>query len=468
MSDEYLPSAPSALVSWAHRDSGWDDDQAEAWISQVLQFSSLLVENGVNVVLDLWNDSDPTIDWTRWGPEQVASCDFVIIATSQAWKERWEGSNHPTQGAGAVAEANALKGRFNRDQEEFQNRTIIVLLPGAQEADIPMDLHHLFRQQVKELTSDGIEGTLRALFGSPRYERPTLGSQPAFSRAPHVQAVATPAAQDIASKRAELDSETDEGKMLSAVHFEKPAPPTPRELTPAEALSSRLDHQILGEVFKAWDADTELFKKVGVDPTRQLVIDALSTATHSGLISTKGPRVTVFDTDFQIRFELQENPGNTTLRLHLLSASGNQLETISWTDDLDVVQLLAIISQRIFEQPYFDGALGFFPSSIISGISELMVSASEGRKGWRMGARQSFEKLIQIVDDYWVVTDSRIFPKDRPYYTIAISRVDEMDWAEHIKGKRWNGESGIDTALAVARQLHQEEVESASASELTR
>lgn len=444
---------PSALVSWAHKNIGWNDKQAEAWISHVLQFTSLLVENGVDAELDLWNDSDPQIDWTRWGPEQVAKSDFVIIAISQAWKERWKGSNNPTQGAGAVAEANALKGRFNTDQGDFQKRTIIVLLPGATEEDVPQDLHHLFRITVDDISLEGIEGVLRALFASPKYEKPPLGSQPTFSKVLHSKPTPTPRPQDVASKRAELDAEDGDGVAVTSVHFEKPSAPPVLALTAAEELSNKLDAQILDGVFQSWDNETELFRKLAVEPTRQLVVDALDIAIRSGLISAIGPRIPIFDTSFIAVFKLGEQEGGSELTLHLETETGKSLASVPWTADINEVEFLAIFSQRIFEQPHFDGALGFFPSSILSGLSNLLVLASEGRKGWRMGSRHAYRKLIQLVDDFWVVSEDRIFPKDRPYYTIAMSRIDEMDWSDHIKGKRWEGESGIDEALQIARKL---------------
>lgn len=448
---EHLP--PSALVSWAHKNIGWDDTQAEAWISQVLQFASLLVGNGIDAELDLWNDSDPQIDWTRWGPEQVAKSDFVIVAISQAWKERWEGSNNPKQGAGAVAEANALKGRFNTDQEVFQKRTIIVLLPGATEDDVPQDLHHLFRITVDDICLDGIEGVLRTLFASPKYEKPPLGSQPAFSQVLRSKPTPTPSPQDVASKRAELDAEDGDSVAVSSVHFERPSAPPDHAPTAAEELSNKLDAQILDRVFQSWDNETELFRKLAVEPTRQLVVDALGIAIRSGLISALGPRIPIFDTSFIAAFKLGDQENGSELTLHLETEMGDSLATVPWTAEVNEVEFLAIFSQRIFGQPHFDGALGFFPSSILSGLSDLLVLASEGRKGWRMGSRHAYRKLIQLVGDFWVVSEDRVFPKDRPYYTIAMSRIDEMDWSDHIKGKRWDGESGIDEALQIARNI---------------
>jgi hypothetical protein len=164
----------TALVSWAHRNPGWSDAEAEGWILSVVRFASLLCENGIDAELDLWHESDTRIDWTRWGQQQVRDRDLVVIVMSRAWKERWEGTNSPKQGAGAVAEADALKGRFNNDQSEFQRRTIVVLLPGVSDDLIPFDLHRLNRVRIERLDPDGIAGVVRLFSGKPRFVKPEV------------------------------------------------------------------------------------------------------------------------------------------------------------------------------------------------------------------------------------------------------------------------------------------------------
>lgn len=146
-------------------------------------FAELLVGNGVDADLDLWHQHDTGIDWTRWGQRRVNECDFVIIAISTAWKQRWEGTNAPTVGAGAAAEADTLKGQFNTNQEEFQRRTLVVLLPGVSLQDLPADLHRLNRSVVSTIDAAGIEDLLRKLTNQPLYARPPLGQRPALPSA---------------------------------------------------------------------------------------------------------------------------------------------------------------------------------------------------------------------------------------------------------------------------------------------
>ena len=113
------------FISWAHSNVDWNDEQEQQWTAQAHAFAELLVHNGFpNTEIDLWHLDSPEPVWTRWGPQQIEIADFVVVLLSNAWKERWEGTNDPTVGAGAAGEANTLRGIFQRNQQEFQRKEI--------------------------------------------------------------------------------------------------------------------------------------------------------------------------------------------------------------------------------------------------------------------------------------------------------------------------------------------------------
>lgn len=176
--------APTALISWAHRNTGWTDDETAQWQRNVESFAALLRTHGVETDLDLWHAHESTIDWTRWGQNKVRDSDFVIVAISEAWRQRWLGTNAPTVGAGAVAEADALKGIFGRDQAEFQRKTMLALLPGVASDLVPEDLYRLARFPIGDLSRGGIDDLLRTLFDAPRHSPPPVGVAPTFDEPP--------------------------------------------------------------------------------------------------------------------------------------------------------------------------------------------------------------------------------------------------------------------------------------------
>jgi hypothetical protein len=131
------------MVGWAHANTDWNQNQTAEWEQAVKEFAQLLRICGVDADLDLWHLSETSIDWSRWGPDKVRTSEFVIVVVSEAWKQRWQGTNAPTVGAGAVAEADPLKGIFGTNQAEFQSKTLLALLPGVPRDVVPKDLHRL-------------------------------------------------------------------------------------------------------------------------------------------------------------------------------------------------------------------------------------------------------------------------------------------------------------------------------------
>lgn len=270
-------STPTALVSWAHRDPDWSDSQAEDWITKAVQLATLLMANGVKTSLDLWNETDPQIDWTRWGQLQVQKCQLVIILASKAWRQRWEGTNSPHLGAGAVTEADTLKGLFNTDQAAFQRKTLLVLLPGMDHESIPPDLHRVQRFSVRSLDAAGIESLLRRIHGQPLHVKPPLSQAPALPPRSYGTRTDATSTEAIAAKREQLD-EVQTGPTPShaadteghTTAFEKPrliklTPGTAQMMVPGVSRDFEADLQLLksnltpqGWTFKWNEARTTL------------------------------------------------------------------------------------------------------------------------------------------------------------------------------------------------------------------
>jgi hypothetical protein len=173
---------PTALLTWAHKANEGVED--EAWRDEVLQLVVNLRHFGVDCDLDLFHLTEPGIDWSHWGPRRIQECDFTIAAVNRAWRERFEGTNSPTQGAGAAAEANVLHGLFAANQHDARRRLVIVVLPGASTADVPLQLSGYQRFVVKDFTLDGLIPLLRLLTDQPEHRAPEVGVVPDLSGLP--------------------------------------------------------------------------------------------------------------------------------------------------------------------------------------------------------------------------------------------------------------------------------------------
>ena len=164
-------SPPTAVISWAHGDQGWQ--------AAVAEFAFRLRELGIDVDSDLWHLHDPCVNWSTYGPQAIQDREFVLIPVSTAYRERWEGKAAPDTGAGAAREANTLKALFDRDQQAFQRKVKIVILPGASLDDIPTELRAIAQRfDVPTIDPDGLEHLLRTLTAQPEFVAPPVGSIP--------------------------------------------------------------------------------------------------------------------------------------------------------------------------------------------------------------------------------------------------------------------------------------------------
>jgi len=171
--------SPSVFVSWAHRDPGWTEERTDGWREEVLAFVTVLRSLGVDVDIDLFHLHDRRVDWTRWGPAQVQAADIVLGVVSPAWRARLEGSNAPTEGAGAVAEADVLLGTFGRDQDQLRNKLVLVVLPSMRDEEaIPERFQGIARVELSDLAASSVTPLLHLVLDVPVHELPPLGRLP--------------------------------------------------------------------------------------------------------------------------------------------------------------------------------------------------------------------------------------------------------------------------------------------------
>lgn len=170
----------NVFVSWAHTDRGWTAEQQAAWRQLVIEFACLL-DRYVDVEADFFRSSEAGIDWTRYGTRAIKRADVVVIVGNEAFWSRWEGQNAPDEGAGIAREADALHGLFDLDQQAFQEKVVLVLLPGEDSRAIPYDLARVNRYVVSTLDLAGIERLLRRLLGRPEVLKRTRKLVPQLS-----------------------------------------------------------------------------------------------------------------------------------------------------------------------------------------------------------------------------------------------------------------------------------------------
>jgi hypothetical protein len=162
---------PTVFATYAKDGDGWQE--------QVIDFACLL-DQYVEVEADFFRFTQPGMDWTRYGPTSIRRADTVLIMSSPAYWDRWDGVNPPDVGAGATRETDALHGLFDRDQRAFQMKVVVVTLPGQSDRIVPYELSRVQQYRIAELSEEGIEPLLRRLLNEPKYRKCARKQLPAL------------------------------------------------------------------------------------------------------------------------------------------------------------------------------------------------------------------------------------------------------------------------------------------------
>lgn len=145
----------------------------------MLDFATALREvGGVDADLDLWHQHQ---QWTTYGSQAIEASEFTLVVVSAKYKERWDGTGSPKEGAGAAREAAVIKSIYEKDRDEFIRRVKVVVLPGASIDDIPSELlGSAERAIIDDFDESGLEQLLRWLHDATPYVKPPLGDVPAL------------------------------------------------------------------------------------------------------------------------------------------------------------------------------------------------------------------------------------------------------------------------------------------------
>jgi hypothetical protein len=123
--------SPRVFVSYAH--------ESESHNEKVFELSERLRSEGVDCYIDQYEVS-PAEGWPRWSRNQIQQADFVLVACTQTYKKRFEGSELRGTGAGAKWEG-AIITQELYDSEGRNTKFIpIVFDPDEDPEHIPVEM----------------------------------------------------------------------------------------------------------------------------------------------------------------------------------------------------------------------------------------------------------------------------------------------------------------------------------------
>lgn len=207
-----MPAAPTLLISWSHSEPDWADNPERQRLERerrdsVLRLAHNLRISGIDAALDR-HQPGGSVDWTRWGPDKVETSDFVLIVGSPAWNLAWRGNGDPTRGAGAAAEADALRTVYSNNRETFLAKVRLVFLPGTP-TERPLGMDGVERYDLTDETPAALAELLRDLSGQPAFPPTPLGQLPDLPPDDSWRHGATPAAAEPTAPSGDAGSGTE-------------------------------------------------------------------------------------------------------------------------------------------------------------------------------------------------------------------------------------------------------------------
>lgn len=195
------------------------------------------------------------------------------------------------------------------------------------------------------------------------------------------------------------------------------------------------------------EAETDVYRDMVRNPSRESLLRALNKATEDGVITAVGVRSPVWETDLHYRYVLTDQGG---LEVRLEKSDATILSAHPWPPETDPADFYQELVEAVRAAGRDLGVLLNDPTTSVQDVSEMLVEVSKLRAQELMGYRPYLRRIIERVDG-WYFTEEHVLPEDDLRYSIRIERLHEMDWEQHLHAKGWYG---VDVALGFARELY--------------
>lgn len=218
-----------------------------------------------------------------------------------------------------------------------------------------------------------------------------------------------------------------------------------RTATSLEEVRDRLVEKQTAEL----DAELATYKLVETDASRNTLLNALRLATENELITKAGVRVPVWWTDLHYRFVIDAPQAELIVRLE------NDDQTVVsehiWTNDESAESFYGRLVMAVREAGEDLGTGLNLPTESVAQLVEMLLDVTRLRSQEPMGHRSTLRRIIERRDG-WYFTEHLVIPAARLGYTIAVSRLTEVDWEDHLGRKPWDN-NPVD-AIQFARRLY--------------
>ncbi|WP_353952480.1 hypothetical protein V6K52_03285 [Knoellia sp. S7-12] len=210
-----------------------------------------------------------------------------------------------------------------------------------------------------------------------------------------------------------------------------------------EDLAARINDQALGVTNRY----RELYEALRQLPSHDDIWTALHDATEAEHISANGVRTDLPITDCLLRWEWSDDPRTVTLTAERPDA--REVCRLEWRVPETLESVFGRLGEALRAQKLWPGDGAFQPMRALQELASTLETAL----GAQALGDETLRDVVQVVNGTWAITDRALIPVSRPHYTIALSRLQEMDWVRHISGKPWGHPDDFAYALVLAGHL---------------
>lgn len=179
---------------------------------------------------------------------------------------------------------------------------------------------------------------------------------------------------------------------------------------------------------------------------RESVISSLTTAKNLGLLSPVGVRGASPVTDLTVRLQLRDN---SSLWFFVDWQSNAGVFSEKWSPGDSYEDVLLALARKAEQSSMWPGDdLWNFEANFIEIGAVFSAAIAQREKGGTV------RNVVQIFPDEWLISDSEV-KSLRKQYHFSLNRLDQVDWANHLRTKPWVNEDSLDEMLDAARLIWQ-------------
>ncbi|RMI32674.1 caspase, EACC1-associated type [Nocardia stercoris] len=228
------------------------------------------------------------------------------------------------------------------------------------------------------------------------------------------------------------------------------SPETAVEDTSGSAAEASISELLAERFRKEWEPDTELLTAAGDRPNFSTASRALLRADELGIISKYGVRAPLeFMSATYVRIPHPSEWSPDCIPVHLERRNLDPIVQIEWSAGQSFIDMCTSLAARLRTTPFWEGEGRYAPDQTFSHLSSLLLT---GLKAIRNGQNDSVNRIFQIIDNDWTVTESAILG-NRNLYEIPLARFQEDDWFRHVTAKPWVNRSNFIEAFNTAEML---------------